>query len=85
MVHREPRRKSSKSAPYEAMGSHRCGLEHSVFDRGVVEAWTGYLPKFRRRIEELHECGRKVSEIAEEFEAGERTIYALRRRARVDM
>ena len=44
----------------------------------------GYPPEFRRRVVELLEGGRKVSEIAAEFEVSEQTIYTWRRQARID-
>ncbi len=44
----------------------------------------GYPPEFRRRVVELVEGGRKVSEIAAEFEVSEQTIYTWRRQARID-
>jgi len=44
----------------------------------------GYLPEFRRRVIDLIESGRKVSEIAAEFEVSEQTIYTWRRQARID-
>ena len=47
-------------------------------------AWRGYPPEFRRRIVELVEGGRKVSEVAVEFEVSEQTIYTWRRQSRID-
>jgi transposase-like protein len=44
----------------------------------------GYPPEFRRRVVELVEGGRKVSDIAAELEVSEQTIYTWRRQARVD-
>ncbi len=44
----------------------------------------GYLPEFRRRVVDLVEGGRKVSEVAGELEVSEQTIYSWRRQARVD-
>ena len=44
----------------------------------------GYPPEFRRRVVELVEGGRKVSEIAAEFGVSEQTIYSWRRQARID-
>ena len=44
----------------------------------------GYAPEFRRRIVELVEGGRKVSEIATDFEVSEQTIYTWRQQARID-
>jgi transposase-like protein len=43
----------------------------------------GYPPEFRRRVVDL-EGGRKVSEVAAEFEVSEQTIYTWRRQARID-
>ena len=44
----------------------------------------GYPPEFRRRVVDLVEGGRKVSEVAGELEVSEQTIYSWRRQARVD-
>ncbi len=44
----------------------------------------GYPPEFRRRVVDLIEGGRKVSEVAGELEVSEKTIYTWRRQARVD-
>ncbi len=44
----------------------------------------GYPSEFRRRIVELVEGGRKVAEVAAEFEVSEQTIYTWRRQARID-
>jgi hypothetical protein len=44
----------------------------------------GYPPEFRRRVVDLVEAGRKVSEIASELEVSEQTIYVWRRQARID-
>ena len=44
----------------------------------------GYPPEFRRRVVDLVEGGRKVSEVAAELEVSEQTIYSWRRQARVD-
>ncbi len=44
----------------------------------------GYPPEFRRRVVDLVEGGRKVPEIAAEFEVSEQTIYTWRRQARID-
>jgi transposase-like protein len=44
----------------------------------------GYSPEFRRRVVDLVEGGRKVSEVAAEFEVSEQTIYTWRRQARID-
>ena len=40
----------------------------------------GYPPEFRRRVVDLVEGGRKVSEVAAELEVSEQTIYTWRRR-----
>jgi transposase-like protein len=45
----------------------------------------GYPPEFRRRIVELVEGGRKVAEVAVEFEVSEQTIYTWRRQSRIDV
>lgn len=44
----------------------------------------GYAPEFRRRVVDLVEAGRKVSEVAAELEVSEQTIYTWRRQSRVD-
>ena len=44
----------------------------------------GYPPEFRRRVLALVEGGRKVAEVATEFEVSEQTIYTWRRQARID-
>jgi transposase-like protein len=44
----------------------------------------GYPPEFRRRVVDLAEGGRKVSEIASEIGVSEQTIYVWRRQARID-
>ena len=44
----------------------------------------GYPPEFRRRVVDLVEGGRKVCEVAAEFEVSEQAIYTWRRQARVD-
>ena len=44
----------------------------------------GYSPEFRRRVVDLIEGGRKVSEVAVELEVSEQTIYTWRRQARID-
>ena len=44
----------------------------------------GYPPEFRRRVIDLVEGGRKVSEVADELEVSEQTIYTRRRQARID-
>ncbi len=44
----------------------------------------GYPPEFLRRVVDLVEGGRKVSEVAAGFEVSEQTIYTWRRQARID-
>ncbi len=44
----------------------------------------GYAPEFRRRMVELVEGGRKVSEVAAHLGISEQTIYTWRRQARID-
>ena len=44
----------------------------------------GYPPEFRRRVVDLVEGGRKVSEVAVELGVSEQTIYTWRRQARID-
>jgi transposase-like protein len=44
----------------------------------------GYPPEFRRRVLDLVEGGRKVSEIAAELGVSEQTIYTWGRQARID-
>lgn len=44
----------------------------------------GYPPEFRRRVVDLVEAGRKISEIALELRVSEQTIYVWRRQARID-
>ena len=44
----------------------------------------GYPPEFRRRVVDLVEGSRKVSEVAAELEVSEQTIYTWRRQARID-
>ncbi len=44
----------------------------------------GYPPEFRRRVVDLVEGSRKVSEVAAELEVSEQTIYIWRRQARID-
>ncbi len=44
----------------------------------------GYPPEFRRRVVDLIEGGRRVSEVAIELEVNEQTIYTWRRQARID-
>ncbi len=44
----------------------------------------GYAPEFRRRVVDLVEAGRKVSEVAAELEVSEQTVYTWRRQSRVD-
>ena len=39
----------------------------------------GYPPEFRRRVVDLVEGGRKVSEVAADLEVSEQTIYTWRR------
>ena len=46
-------------------------------------ARTGYPPEFLRRVVELVESGRKVSEVATDLEVSEQTIYIWRRQARI--
>ncbi len=43
-----------------------------------------YPPEFRRRVVALVEGGRKVAEVAAEFEVSEQTVYTWRRQARID-
>jgi len=44
----------------------------------------GCPPEFRRRVIDLVEGGRKVAEVAVEFEVSEQAIYTWRRQARID-
>ncbi|MCP4004375.1 MAG: transposase [bacterium] len=44
----------------------------------------GYAAEFRRRVVDLMEGGRRVSEIAAELGVSEQTIYTWRRQARID-
>jgi transposase-like protein len=44
----------------------------------------GYPAEFRRRVVDLVEGGRKVSEVATEFGVSEQTIYVWRRQAGID-
>ncbi len=44
----------------------------------------GYPPEFRRRVVDLVEGGRKVSEVAVDLEVSEQTIYTWRRQERID-
>jgi len=44
----------------------------------------GYPPEFRRRVVDLVEGGRKVSEVSSELGVSEQTIYVWRRQARID-
>ncbi len=44
----------------------------------------GYPPEFRRRVVDLVEGGRKVSEVAIKLDVSEQTIYTWRRQARID-
>ncbi len=43
-----------------------------------------YPPEFRRRVVDLVEGGRKVSEIAADLGISEQSIYTWRRQARID-
>ena len=51
---------------------------------GNEVAREGWPPGFRRRIVALVEAGRKVAEVAVEFEVSEQTIYTWRRQSRID-
>ena len=42
----------------------------------------GYPPEFRRRVLDLVDGGRTVSEVANDLEVSEQTIYTWRRQAR---
>jgi transposase-like protein len=42
----------------------------------------GYPPEFRRRVLDLVDRGRTVSEVANDLEVSEQTIYTWRRQAR---
>ena len=44
----------------------------------------GYPAEFRRRVVDLVEGGRKVSEVATELGVSEQTIYTWRRQERID-
>jgi transposase-like protein len=44
----------------------------------------GHPPKFRKRVIELVEGGRKVAEVAADLGISEQTIYVWRRQARID-
>ena len=44
----------------------------------------GYPPEFRRRVLDLVEGGRTVTEVANDLEVSEQTIYGWRRQARID-
>ena len=44
----------------------------------------GYPPEFRRRVVDLVEGGRKVSEVAADLGISEQSIYTWRRQARID-
>jgi len=44
----------------------------------------GYPPEFRRRVVDLVEGGKKVSEVASELGVSQQTIYVWRRQARID-
>ncbi len=44
----------------------------------------GYPPEFRRRVVDLVEGGRKVSEVAADLGISEQSIYIWRRQARID-
>jgi transposase-like protein len=44
----------------------------------------GYPAEFRRRVVDLIEGGRKVSQVATELGVSEQTIYVWRRQARID-
>ena len=44
----------------------------------------GYPAEFRRRVLDLIEGGRRVSEVAAELEISQQTIYTWRRQARID-
>jgi transposase-like protein len=43
----------------------------------------GYPPEFRRRVVDLIEGGKKVSEVASELGVSQQTIYVWRRQARI--
>lgn len=44
----------------------------------------GYPPEFRRRVVDLVEGGKKISEVASELGVSQQTIYVWRRQARID-
>ena len=44
----------------------------------------GYPPEFRRRVVDLVEGGKKVSEVASDLGVSQQTIYVWRRQARID-
>ena len=44
----------------------------------------GYPAEFRRRVIELVESGRKISEVSKELGISQQTIYGWRRQARID-
>ena len=56
----------------------------AIIVKGGDMARRGYPPEFRRRVVDLVEGGRKVSEVATELEVSEQTIYTWRRQARID-
>lgn len=44
----------------------------------------GYPPEFRRKVLDLLEAGRKVTDLAHDLEISSQTIYAWRRQDRID-
>jgi len=44
----------------------------------------GYPPEFRRRVLDLVDAGRRISELAKDLGISDQTIYTWRRQARVD-
>jgi transposase-like protein len=44
----------------------------------------GYPPEFRKRVIELVESARRVTEVAADLGISEQTIYVWRRQARID-
>ncbi len=44
----------------------------------------GYPAEFRRRVIELIEAGRSISELSKELDVSQQTIYVWRRQARID-
>jgi transposase len=44
----------------------------------------GYPPEFRRKVLDLLEAGRRVTEVAHDLEVSEQSIYTWRRQDRVD-